>query len=284
MTAQNHAYSTTDPAALAAHRDALAARAEYAAWIRVAAKQLGGATRGRASIKGFGGPEELIGLDADGSGTVPHGWTLLTGDLLKPLTRGEGASAAKRWLRERQPTPNADPIYALKAHGLAYQSREWVGAGTFKTYLPVLFEHDGELWACYRGKPDGDFPGDPANITWTPRTLAEFETAKGEAWALAAQPELATEPKRTCKYRDAPADWQPGVTRVRIADFIDGQPRTGTFVGNSDRTTDPGMRRWLGVLIRFDGEDTPVDVDPAELVVINGAAAPDNDRSADLIA
>lgn len=76
--------------------------------------------------------------------------------------------------------------------------------------------------------------------------------------------------------RHAPADWAPGVTRVR-----DEDGNTGTFVGNSQplgaarasdcSRTGNGRRGWLGVLVRFDVDpDTQLDVDPADLAVLDG--------------
>ena len=76
---------------------------------------------------------------------------------------------------------------------------------------------------------------------------------------------------RSKRYRYAPTSWQPNVTRVQYTG--DEERATGTFVGNSDPGPGRGrMRGWLGVLIRFDGEDTPVDVDPADCVVLDNDA------------
>lgn len=69
------------------------------------------------------------------------------------------------------------------------------------------------------------------------------------------------------RLRHAPDDWTPGVTRVR--DLTDGD--TGTFVGNSQPIPGGKGRGWLGVLVRFDDDpDTPLDVDPANLAVLDG--------------
>lgn len=68
------------------------------------------------------------------------------------------------------------------------------------------------------------------------------------------------------RLRHAPADWKPGRTRVRDEDGL-----TGTFVGNSEPAPGTRGRGWLGVLVRFDNDpDTPLDVDPADLAVLDG--------------
>jgi hypothetical protein len=69
------------------------------------------------------------------------------------------------------------------------------------------------------------------------------------------------------RYRHAPANWQQGATRVRYtADDGDGLlGAVGTFVGNSQPLEGMMPRSWLGVLVRFDGEESPLDVDPADL-------------------
>ena len=63
--------------------------------------------------------------------------------------------------------------------------------------------------------------------------------------------------------RHAPASWWPNITRVQDTD---GQ--RGVFVGNSEPIPGHTPRSWLGVLVLFDGDTEPVDVDPTDLVVI----------------
>lgn len=177
---RQYTYRTDGPAALAAYRTAVAARAVFTAQLHVDAAAIGGNNGARCGVRGFGGPEYIPGLEPDGSGTIPAGWRIVR-DRLEPALRGPGSAAARRWLKEHQPTPGLDRRYVLKGHGLAYQSRVSVGGDGYKSYLPDLFEHDGQLWACYRGEPDGDFPGEPARLTWPACTLAEFHTAQAAA-------------------------------------------------------------------------------------------------------
>lgn len=71
------------------------------------------------------------------------------------------------------------------------------------------------------------------------------------------------------RLRHAPPDWQPGVTRVRYTDDTsDMASSVGVFVGNSEPAPGVTPTSWLGVLVKFDGEDSPLDVDPGDLVVV----------------
>lgn len=73
------------------------------------------------------------------------------------------------------------------------------------------------------------------------------------------------------KHRYAPEGWRQGITRVRyIADDGTGLfGREGMFVGNSEPLPGVTPRGWLGVLIAFDGEEKPLDVDPGQLDVVS---------------
>lgn len=260
--AELYVYRTDNPEALAAYRTAVAARAEFGHRLRADAAALGRNNGALVGDTAFGGPEKVVGLDPDTSGAIPAGWRIVRGRL-EPAKRGQGAADARRWLDEHQPGADRDPRYVLKAHGLPYQSRVYLGGGSFHAHLPVLFEHDGQLWACYKGKPDGDFPGDPSGLTWPACPLGDYYAAKA---AVVREQELAAAAgsggRASRTLRHAPADWRAGRTRVVHAD---GQ--AGTFVGNSLPLPDVTPRGWLGVLVRFDGETDPVDVDPADLVV-----------------
>jgi hypothetical protein len=70
-------------------------------------------------------------------------------------------------------------------------------------------------------------------------------------------------PADTKLLRHAPADWLMGLTRV----LCNADGRHGTFVRNSQPLPGTDPSRWLGVLVRFDGERDLVDVDPADLTV-----------------
>jgi len=167
-----HAYRTDNLAAIAAFHAARAAGIEHLHRINADRELLGGSTGFVGGPKGFGGPVHLVGLRPDDSGQIPAGWRLNRRDkILKPQK-----PAAVQWLDERQPGNSCDPAYVLKAYGMAYQSR--VGTlGDFLIFYPTVFEHNGYLWAGYRGEPDGDFPGEPAGITWPRVPIYNFRAA-----------------------------------------------------------------------------------------------------------
>lgn len=172
-----YAYRTSDPAALAAYRTAVEARKQFGARLRADAAAIGHNLGVLSAHRGFGGPEEIVGLEPDQTGKTPDGWRIVRGRL-EPALRGKGSAAARRWLEDHQPPPDVDRRWVLKKHGLAYQSRIPAAGGTYKGYVPVLFEHDGYLWACYKGRPDGDFPGESSGLTWPACPLDEYETAR----------------------------------------------------------------------------------------------------------
>lgn len=185
-----HCYRTTDPAALAAHRAAVAALAEFTAWLYTEIATLNAGDLKPLSRNGaFGGPVELAGLEYVDASHVPWGWRVLNHKgkyRIEPKSVGAGSAAAKKWLEEHQPGPDRDPRYVLKNHGIAYQSRVHFTGGGFETYTPALFEHDAALWIWYRdGAPDGDFPRDPCQITWDRVPLADMQTAYAAAYEAA---------------------------------------------------------------------------------------------------
>jgi hypothetical protein len=178
----DHTYRTTEAAALAAYRAAVAARDEFTAKLHVAIAALGaGKLRPLYCTTAFGGPIALKGLEYLYAGHVPWGWRVVNcrGTYqIEPKSSGAGAAAAKRWLAEHQPSPDCDPRYMLKGHGITYQSRVHFTGGRFNTYFPSLFEYDGALWIWYRdGAPDADFPKEPCEITWERVPVEEMQTA-----------------------------------------------------------------------------------------------------------
>ncbi len=173
---QKYAYCTDDPAALDAYRQASARRHEFTMRLRPAAAAIGGNLGPVSAPGGFGGPEEILGLMPDGSGQIPAGWRLRARpQRLEPAT-GRAGNPARKWLSDFKPPPDVDPTYMLKTHGLAYQSRIWKGA-TYTAHHPLVFEHDGLLWACYLGQPEGDDWHEPHNITWPAVDVDDFVAA-----------------------------------------------------------------------------------------------------------
>jgi len=166
-----YAYSTTDPAALAAWRDTMTAEHAHHQTMRAAIDAMPGA-KGTIVRQGiFHARDRIIALIPDGSGQVPDGWRLVRGNL-EPR-RGMPGDNARAWLEAHQPS---DVRAVLTGHGLPRFSTRPAGGGRVLNYEPVIFEQDGTLWACYRGKP-GDLLNSSATCTWTPRRLSEFHAA-----------------------------------------------------------------------------------------------------------
>lgn len=191
MSDSKFAYSTTDPEALAAYRAALVVRREFGARLRRAAAALGDNLGPLVSVKEFGGPEEITGLEPAATGKKPAGWRLVPSRKRLEPAIGKAGDQARRWLVEHQPPADADPRYVLKAHGLAYYSRVPSARGTQLTLRPHLFEFDDRLWACYRGHPDGDWPGDDPGLTWPQVSLDEFVQAYAKFQLAEAKPASA---------------------------------------------------------------------------------------------
>jgi hypothetical protein len=184
---EQYAYSTDNPETVAEYRQVRQARTEYAERLRSDCDALGG--NSGALFRGgmFGQPDALVALDPDGSGTIPAGWRLVRGRL-EPR-RGAPGDPARSWIAEHQPP---DIRCAMVPHGLPRHSviaAEQNGF-THRHITPVLFEHDGTLWACYEGYPA--YPDsllvakDGAGCTWTPRKLSEFYAAREAVMAAEA--------------------------------------------------------------------------------------------------
>jgi hypothetical protein len=180
-----YAYSTGDPAALAAYRETREAVQRFAEALKVDCEALGGNDGAYVRFGVWGGRNKIFGLIPDGSGTIPDGWRLVR-DQLEPR-RGKPGEAAREWLDAHQPP---DVRHAMTGHGLPRHSSVPSGTGGYLMKSPVLFEHDDTLWACYEGKPGDRITSTEAGCTWTPRKLSEFHAAR-EAVAALAEAETA---------------------------------------------------------------------------------------------
>lgn len=169
-----YAFSTDNPAALAAWHDSRAARRVFTERITADTVALGG-NKGALVRSGiWGSRDELVGLAPDGSGVIPDGWRIVR-DRLEPR-RGKAGAGAREWLAAHQPP---DVRHALVEHGLPRHSTlSDRDSGSFRLSSPALFEHDGALWACYEGKPGDHVRSDGTECTWTPRKLSEFHAAR----------------------------------------------------------------------------------------------------------
>jgi hypothetical protein len=169
----SYAYSTDEPEILAAFREAAAAMADYLPRLREEIATIGGAKNPLVFSGMWGSPDELVALEPDGSGVIPDGWRMVR-SRLEPRRGGPG-EGARKWLADHQPP---DIRHTLAAHGLPRHAYLSSPSGGFRLIPPVLFEHDGSLWACYDGEPGRGYLDDGKPCTWTPRRLSEFHAAK----------------------------------------------------------------------------------------------------------
>ena len=174
----DYAYSTDDPAAVAAFRETRDAITTFAARLKTDCAALGGNDGAYVRRGIWGSPDEITSLKPDGSGNIPDGWRIVREEL-EPR-RGKPGEGARRWLADHQPP---DVRQVMMSHGLPRHSVVADGGG-FRHFAPVLFEHEGTLWACYRGRPGDGFLSDGEECTWQPRRLSEFYAAREGAEAI----------------------------------------------------------------------------------------------------
>jgi len=170
-----HAYSTSNPAIVAAYREAVQRNTEYGPRMRADVEALGAGPRIYMRNGSFDEPNRITALEQK-DGHIPDGWRFVRGHL-EPR-RGKPGEQARQWLADRQP---ADARHALTSHGLP--RAVWVpasnGSFSYRIVSPDLFEHDGTLWACYEIEPGTSGSGfDEERCTWTPRKLSEFHAAR----------------------------------------------------------------------------------------------------------
>lgn len=171
-----HAYSTDDPATVAAFKATAIAYNEMGGRAREDAEKLGN-NKGALIVGGVLGAPRVVGLAADDPANPPEGWQYVKGrDQLEPR-RGKAGESARQWLAGHQPP---DLRGVLAEHGLPVYYRNGNKIGN-----PALFLHDDTVWALYGGYPEGE-------CTWTQRKLSEFHAAQEalEAAETAAKVEV----------------------------------------------------------------------------------------------
>lgn len=174
-----YAYSTDNPEAVAAFRQAVADLQAFGERVLADCAALGGNEGPLVHGGIWGSQDRIVGLGPDGSGTIPAGWRIVRGRL-EPR-RGKPGDLARQWLADRQPP---DVRHVMTKYGLPRHSRVPAQSNGFthRMIAPVLFEHEGTLWACYEGKPGDDFDGPEASAaggcSWTLRKLSEFHAAR----------------------------------------------------------------------------------------------------------
>jgi hypothetical protein len=170
------AYSTDNPEAVAAFRQARADAIAFGPKIDAATKALG-KNGGALFFSGGFDSGRPAGLNADDPNDPPEGWIFSkTKDHLVPR-RGKPGDPARAWI-EAHKRP-ADALTVLAEHGLPRYDRLGGGSGwgSYRLGSPEVLHHEGVLWARYRGEPDGTFGG-PKECTWLPRKLSEYYAAR----------------------------------------------------------------------------------------------------------
>ena len=177
------AYSTSDPTIIAAYRQAVADRTAAGKRIAADLTELGAGPRVYVRNSGFTGTTARVTAVEQSGDHIPDGWRVVGGNL-EPR-RGKPGEQARKWLDDHQPV---DVRAALEGHGLPRAC--WIPddrSGGYRIVQPVLFEHDGTLWACYRAEPGRSGSGfDDRPCTWERRKLSEFHAARESAEAAEA--------------------------------------------------------------------------------------------------
>lgn len=180
-----HAYSTSDPAILAAYHQTTADHAAMGERIRDDLTALGAGPQVWLQRGSFGSANQITAIQQNGD-HVPDGWRIVRGNL-EPR-RGKPGEAARKWLADHQ---LPDLRHVLAQHGLP--RNVWVpnpSQGNYRVCPPELFELDGVLWALYDAEPgNSEISFDTEKCTWTPRKLSEFHAAaEAREAATATQP------------------------------------------------------------------------------------------------
>lgn len=172
-----YAFRTDDPVVLDAYRQAQQTRLDAGHAMCDEAREIG-KNKGPAVRGGiFGCGDELVGLFADDPQDVPEGWVYTQKrDYLTPR-RGARGDAARAFI-ERHKGIGADPRVAMAEHGLPYDSRVPMHDGRISLRKPVVFEHEGALYAKYSGDPRTDPLSDKdRGCTWPEIPLSQFYAA-----------------------------------------------------------------------------------------------------------
>lgn len=172
-------YSTSNPVTAAAFLAACDAERAFAQSVVESAAAIG-KNKGALRTSGvFGEPPSTIGLAVDDPDDPPEGWVYSkTREQLVPR-RGRAGNCAREWIAAHQPKASARVV--MEEHGLPFNdllgAKADHGAVNRQFNVPVIFHHDGTVWAHYRGTP-GRWVGGPIEPTWEPRRLSEYHAAR----------------------------------------------------------------------------------------------------------
>lgn len=175
MTDQR-AYSTDNPDAVAAYRQAVAERNAFGPRLKAAVEALGAGPRVfvRSGLIS-GDKQSLTALEQKGD-HVPEGWRVMKSSGHLEPRRGKPGEPARQWLAEHQPV---DVRSVMEQHGLPRSCWIPTQGFSYRIAAPELFEHDGVLWTLFEAEPGSSDTGfDDKACTWTPRQLSEFHLAR----------------------------------------------------------------------------------------------------------
>lgn len=161
-------YSTDNPETVTAYLDACRAERDALNAAVEAARTLGGNNGVFVSTGPFG-DRRIVGLAPDPDNPPPAGWTKLQRNTYLTPGRGKAGERAENWLADLQPPTG--PRAVMDGHGLPRYAKSSHESASFAIRTPEIFEHDGTVWALYRGHVEGE-------CTWTPRRLSEYHAAK----------------------------------------------------------------------------------------------------------
>lgn len=170
-----YAFRTDDPAVLDAFHQAQQARLDAGNTMCDEAREIG-KNKGPAVRGGiFGSGDELVGLHPEDRNDPPEGWLYLKSwGCLRPRKGKAGQDAEKFITRHRK--IGVDPRVALSEHGLPTESAVPAGDGRYYLRKPVVFEHEGALYAKYSGEVRYEL-GRTEGCTWPAIPLSQFYAA-----------------------------------------------------------------------------------------------------------
>lgn len=172
-----YAFRTDHPDILAAYHAAQDERQAAGEALENEAEQIG-KNKGPAVLGGiFGCGDEVVGLFADNPADPPAGWIYRKGRNLLLPRPGKPGDPAREFL-ERHRKIGGDPRVVLAEHGLPHSSEVPMADGRISVRKPVVFEHQGALYAKFSGDPRTDLLSDrERSCTWPEIPLSQFYLA-----------------------------------------------------------------------------------------------------------
>lgn len=192
--AEPRAFATTNPVTVAAFLAACDAEREFARSVVESAAAIGRNKGPLRSSGVFGEPPETIGLAEDDPQDPPDGWIYSKSQEHLVPRRGKAGDPAREWLKAHQPIASARKV--TEEHGLPFNDLlGHADNGITRLFnVPIVFHHDGTLWALYRGTP-GRWAGgaQEPGPGWDERKLSEFYAARESRDAAEPTPQAVNQ-------------------------------------------------------------------------------------------